>query len=558
MSLESYGAVARALRNKGFKQTRALGAGAKAFRGELACRNHAVGIRIEISDWDFVSYPVIVVESVPDILKGFRLHVLSGGTLCYYTRGAIVLDRFRPVEAVARCLLRAQQTLEEIAGGESIEFGTQDEFGFYWNEGWVYAGRIDPKAKRGRLKFVEGEGRKWYVLTQTGDEPEWLARAIGASIDPQAEIPVWLIETQHHPSVDAEGGLPNTIKQTLDWIKRWDPLSFSRLTNLLESKEYLNHATVAFMFCSPVGLFGFFLPLDPMHRKACKRKPARYRQYLYSQGARTKVVRVFGVDISSEFVHTRNLEGSSLVGKKITVIGCGAVGGYVAHALIRLGAGVGASGRLTLVDNDSLQPGNLGRHVLGFPALGLSKAEALKNDLCEQFPYARLRALERDVREHYALFDEELVVDATGEESLSISLAHAHQERLHGNGIAAPLLHVWVAGNGDAVQALFVDTNKRACYRCMWLDTPSGGMKDRIPLLMKPPMTRFVGCQSVTLFPVSAAMSAAALASDLIVDWLAGDPSPRFRTRAREKAEVFTLKNQNLRKIEGCPACSTI
>ena len=554
MSLESYGAVARFLRSKGFRQVRAQGATAKAFRGELTCRGQAVQVRVEISDWDFVFNPRIFLESVPDTLKGFRPHVLSGGDLCYYTKGAIVLDRFKPAEAVARCLTRAQETLEEMAGGGEFRFGAGDEFGLYWSEGSVYAGRIDVKKKRARLVYVESDQRKFHVLSQTSEEPEWLARAVGGAIKPQFEIPVWLIETQQHPTVDVDVGLPKTIKGVLDWVKRWDALSFQRLTSLFESKEYLDHSAVAFVFASPIGFFGFFLELDTAHRNAYKRKPARYRQYLYAKGARTPVTRLYGIDISPEFVHTRNIQGNSLLGKKVTVVGCGAIGGYVAHALIRLGAGLGGGGRLTFIDYDVMQPGNLGRHVLGFPALDLGKAEALKNQLSGEFPYARLRALEEDVRQYHRLFEEDLIIDATGEESLSIALTHAHQKYLNGRGIC-PLLHVWVAGNGEAVQALFVDEKKRGCYRCLWIDQMEKGMKDRMPLLKKAPVTRFIGCQSVTMFPVSAAMSAAALASDIVIDWLAGSPSPRFRTRARENAEVFRIKNQDLAKLEACPAC---
>jgi hypothetical protein len=132
-----------------------------------------------------------------------------------------------------------------------------------------------------------------------------------------------------------------------------------------------------------------------------------------------------------------------------------------------------------------------------------------------------------------------------------------HQERLRGQG-ASPLLHAWVAGNGEAAQALFTDTKKGGCYRCMWIDDSERSMKDRFPFLKNAPATRFIGCQSVTMFPVSAAMSAAALASDIVIDWLAGDPSPRFRTRARENAEVFRVKNQDLTKLENCPACKRI
>jgi hypothetical protein len=78
--------------------------------------------------------------------------------------------------------------------------------------------------------------------------------------------------------------------------------------------------------------------------------------------------------------------------------------------------------------------------------------------------------------------------------------------------------HVWVAGNGEVVQTLFVYEKKRGCYRCLWIDSMKKGMKDCMLLLKKVPVTRFIGCQSVTMFPVSAVMSAAALASDIVID----------------------------------------
>lgn len=516
MSATSFGPVARWLRTQGFKQIRAQASATKAFRGELICRSQPVLVRVEIADWDFVSYPKVFLESVPEVLKGFRPHVLSGGDLCYYTSGGIVLDRFKPAEAVARCLLRVQEALEELAGGHEFRFGAHDEFGLYWHEGSVYTGTIDQKKKQARLVYIESVQTSFYVLTQTGDEPEWLAHSVGGAIRQSSEIPVWIIETSKNTSVDVDGGLPTTIKATMEWIKRWDPTACQRLMSLLENRDYLAYNVVAFVFSSPVGFFGFFLELESTHRNAYRRKPARYRHYLFNKGARTLITRVYGVDISPEFVHTRNIQGNSLLGKKVAVIGCGAIGGYVAHALTRLGAGVGDGGRLTLIDYDTMQPGNLGRHVLGFRALALDKSVAIKKELEAQFPYANLRALKEDVRKYQQLFEEDLLIDTTGEESLSMALAYAHQQCIHGRG-APPLMHVWVAGNGEAAQALFVDGKKGGCYRCMWMDDPKIGMKDRMPLLKKPPATRFVGCQSVTMFPVSAAMSAAALASDIVI-----------------------------------------
>lgn len=554
MSRESFGLVARSLRARGFKQIRARQPEAKAFRGELSCRGQKVGVRLEISDWDLVSYPRIFIESAPEFLKGFRTHVQSGGSLCYYTTGSTVLNRFKPAEAVERCLLRAEATLEEIAGQGEVRFGVQDEFGLYWMQLPVYVGKLSDGSKRARLVFVESGERKFHVLTQTGDEPTWIARAIGGDV--KGNVATWLIQTEQHPSIDVKTGLPRTIKEAFEWVKRWDPATSQRLTSLLETKEYLDNAFVAVVIVSPVGPFGFLLEIDARRAKAYRRKPALYRQYLHTKGGKTPILRFHGVDVSTDYVHSRNLVGKSLMDKRVAVVGCGAIGGYVAHAMVRLGAGIGDRARLTLIDVDRLQPGNLGRHLLGFPALHLPKAEALEKELRGQFPYANIVAVTDDVRSVATLFDNDLVVDATGEESLSIALTHEHQKRIQSGTTPAPILHVWIAGNGEATQALFVDGKKGGCYRCMWVDDEKVGMKERIPLLKQAPVTRFVGCQSVTMFPVSAAMSAAALASDLAIDWLDGNPSPRFRTRSRENAKLFRASPQDLSRLHNCPACS--
>ena len=550
----AFGPVAGSLRAQGFKQVRGTRADAKAFRGELSCRGRKVGVRLEIADWDFVDYPDIFIESAPDCLDGFRTHVRSGGSLCYYMTGSIVLNRFKPAEAVARCLKRAEETLEEMAGQTEVRFGIQDEFGLYWMELPVYVGQFVKDNKRADLVLVEGGGRTFYVLAQTGDEPKWIASAVGGEV--KGGVATWRIETDRHPSVDVKVGLPRTIKEMFDWLKLWDPRASQRLTGLLETPDYLDHEAVAVMFDSPVGSFGFLLKLDTQHARVYRRRPARYRQYLHIKGQKTPVTRFYCVDISPSFVHSRNLVGESLIGKKVVVVGCGAIGGYVAHALTRLGAGVRREGRLTLIDIDRLQPGNLGRHILGFPALQLSKAEALEKELKGQFPYANIRTFTDDVRSFTKLFDNDLIIDATGEESLSIALTYEHQKRLRASSATPPILHVWIAGNGEAAQALFVDGRKGGCYRCMWLDDEKVGMRERIPLLKRPPATRFIGCQSVTMFPVSAAMTAAALASDMTIDWLGGNPSPRFRTRARENAEVYRADAQDLSRLNRCPACA--
>lgn len=78
------------------------------------------------------------------------------------------------------------------------------------------------------------------------------------------------------------------------------------------------------------------------------------------------------------FIRTEKLLGvkrfHSLQQKLVTVVGLGAVGGYVVEGLVRAGVS-----RLRLVDYDTIQPSNLNRQILALETtLGRPKAEVAR------------------------------------------------------------------------------------------------------------------------------------------------------------------------------------
>lgn len=76
--------------------------------------------------------------------------------------------------------------------------------------------------------------------------------------------------------------------------------------------------------------------------------------------------------------------GRALRGKRVLLVGCGAIGSFVAAELARSGVG-----ELTLVDGDVLEPGNSVRWLLGRSSWGWPKAEALAGFLRLEFPFAK-------------------------------------------------------------------------------------------------------------------------------------------------------------------------
>ncbi|MEU3829792.1 ThiF family adenylyltransferase [Streptomyces sp. NPDC029080] len=65
-----------------------------------------------------------------------------------------------------------------------------------------------------------------------------------------------------------------------------------------------------------------------------------------------------------------------LRGSRVAVVGVGALGSFIADMLVRSGVR-----HLTLIDDDVVMPGNLVRHLVGPDAVGLPKAEAVKQHL---------------------------------------------------------------------------------------------------------------------------------------------------------------------------------
>lgn len=83
-----------------------------------------------------------------------------------------------------------------------------------------------------------------------------------------------------------------------------------------------------------------------------------------------------GADTDAARIARSGLLAPELRGRRVAVVGVGALGSFVADMLVRSGVR-----NLTLVDGDAVMPGNLVRHLVGPGAVGRSKVEAVKQDL---------------------------------------------------------------------------------------------------------------------------------------------------------------------------------
>ena len=93
------------------------------------------------------------------------------------------------------------------------------------------------------------------------------------------------------------------------------------------------------------------------------------------------------------WIHTRGGDGNDLSKKSVCVLGCGSLGGYVAHLLARSGFG-----RLTLVDNQALSFNNIGRHILGASDVDARKSNALARNIRAELPHLEINSVAADWR----------------------------------------------------------------------------------------------------------------------------------------------------------------
>ena len=171
--------------------------------------------------------------------------------------------------------------------------------------------------------------------------------------------------------------------------------------------------------------------------------------------------------VSKENLLSRIGVENQLSDKKVCLIGCGSVGGYIADMLSSSGVG-----EITLVDPDKFQLENLHRHYLGAHTIGNFKTDALKLTLEYKYPFIKIntsksRLLDYCNFEKLTRFD--LVICATGNVT--------HQRRINEfivqNKIPTPLIFCWVEAYGVGGHAVAVLPNSQGCLNNVFIDNES-------------------------------------------------------------------------------------
>lgn len=531
--------VTDALRSRGFEfKTRDRGDGWFVYRGALEVEGASYDCELRV-DPHFVDYPDVILQQRPTGLRQVTPHLGVDNSICYLAKGTVALDIFDPAGQTISCLNRAGEVLASILKGQCIE-DLEEEFYAYWSGEFCLVDLNEERLGE-HSTFVVQNGRTFYPVVT--DDPERTRAKVKTLGWPVADIAMttYRVKTTAKPRLHSKWPI-TTVQQLLEWQGLLDANCRRKILERLEQARVSGVAGVAFIIESPLMTYGVCVDLDRDVQQELKKQEKPTTPLFALQVQALQVVR-----IDDRYSARRSQPGRrTLASMRLVLVGCGTIGGYLADLLVKSGAGT-QGGKLVLVDYEILMPQNLGRHRLGFSSLFVHKSVGLKREFERSAPGAQVVAISQDVREA-DLGEFDLLIDATGEESLGHWLSHRYSH--------SQMLSVWIEGPGVAVRGLLHASQEGACFRCLCDANKEGDLKTvegQVPKLLAGQ-----GCEGLYVpFPATVSVQAAALAAEMVSAWANGDDAPSLRTHVLDAKYHSATADCSPPRSPGCPACSS-
>lgn len=535
--------LSHALRARGFAYAGMTPDGWPRFHGQLTAAGaaHDARVLVDLTGQELPRVYVDLPAGAPPVIA----HVGANGFVCYAVKGSLVLDIFDIPGQTLACLDRAAVVLDLALRGE-MQQDLEDEFFAFWSGElcFVDVGPTD----RSPLTVLHFEDAGLAFVTNNQERTQRKLKAMQLHGATEASVVVGIkVVSAANPRPTQGVWPPRTVNELLRWQELLDPKARRDIEQQLLRACARRKRIALCVVKTPRTQYAFWVPLT----KDQKQSPAQALATARPRLLAAKVYPMTTVRIDDDYASQRNTpDKTTLAGKRIALIGCGTIGGFLAELLVKAGAGLDR-GELLLVDHDILMPQNVGRHRLGINYALKNKATSLKTELTLGAPTANLRDLPVKVQEA-ELGRLDLLIDATGEESLSSQLTR----HLSDSGKFVPSLTTWVEGPGVAVRALLRDSQDQGCIRCMC----KAHGEQRFPVVQgaMPDELAGHGCESLYVpFPATVSIQAACLAADMVSDWLAGTPAPRLRTALTRRGFINATEDTDVPRRENCPACSS-
>ncbi|MGK4233169.1 E2/UBC family protein [Providencia hangzhouensis] len=353
---------------------------------------------------------------------------------------------------------------------------------------------------------------------------------------------------------------PASFRDLLDWLEKADHNARDRVIEHIKAEGKKKYIFLFDVFNQDI--FAIHVEFDTKyidfkrHKKSGKKLTTKLATLLSGKKSCTAYQRlgVIRADIKTLLSRNSQRQGTkSLSEKRIALVGCGTIGGYLAELLLRNGAGCN-KGFLHLYDDDLYNPSNFGRHTLSSHDFGRSKSISLAKKLQDSvhlqtkiFGFEKQFHISADVMQKY-----DIIIDATGRPPVSKRIAAIVRN------IPAEqrptIIHAFNDGNGR-VSKVFIDDG-RSCYGCM-VSNPEkyrNGIDSRFYHL-DISSEKNKSCGS-TYTPYDAAVSSitASLAQMAVLSTLGSELKWTYSEHVLEGGR--SLKPQFLSRQPNCPICN--
>ena len=488
--------------------------------------------------------------------------IRSDGKICYIDESQAWWDSGEAIALTVGVFERIRMLItEKMSGKPSMSIVLRD-FAGYWQA--TKAGRLS------RSTNVAGNGKRYIEVVDAETGCRWLKPENYKVENGEHFFCHWVTLKLDAPANPLHSDWPPANFQQLEaWLKSLGSKSWQRLMSQLrvalceDGKKTSPSASsrVGVMLVWPdengeeVAVCGFTIPCDKVVMGALAGNRTK-QAIVYLRRRKIAIERYSLLRADVSYIIKRNLasEDATLTKKKVVVIGAGSIGGYLLDLLCSIGAGYGNRGELHIIDPQSFEAENVGRHFLGYQSIGLTKVKELQAKLKNSYPHLTIKP-------HVASFDEKLhliaaadwVIDATGSQTVAIGLS----DILASVKKRPVVIHSWIQGHGLATGALIRRSEEDACYRCLWTVGESG-YSPRYPLAKKQSLNEpiVVGCHN-SYYPYAASigMLAASQAVQLIQDHLSNNvrDTLRFNIVDRENCQYRT--DARPRPSKHCPFC---
>ena len=158
-----------------------------------------------------------------------------------------------------------------------------------------------------------------------------------------------------------------------------------------------------------------------------------------------------------------------LAGQRVAIIGLGSGGGFVALSLAMSGVG-----HFILVDDDTLEPANVVRHVADARDVGRPKAEAVADLIRRRNPQAEIETRVGRLEHNLDVLDRvDLVISAVDGEGPKYVLNQACLER------RLPAVYAGVYERGEGGDVVVIHPYEGPCYACWAAELREGLNRSR-------------------------------------------------------------------------------